>query len=109
MTLTPPQLRVPPGTTPDEQKEALKVAFPFMIKGTSREVSPELADMYRYALYARSYWEEQVTLVVNRIRQEMGDAEYAAVRGLPLAQRRIYDRRAYFVDECQIDAIYPAH
>lgn len=105
----PPQLGLPPGMSADEEKQALKVAFPVMIMGASREVSPEVADMYRYAMYARSYWQEQLTLVTNRIRREMGDAEYATVRGLRLAQRRIYDRRAYFVDESEVDAIYPCH
>jgi hypothetical protein len=110
MSMTvPAQLPAPPdGMSIEEEREKIRADYPGIRKGSSQEISPELAHTYKYAMMARAYWKQQVELAQNLIRKEMRDAQTATVDGIPVAGRRITPYKEYTVPARDVDAIYPA-
>jgi len=88
-------------------REKLIELHPDAVKGTVAEISPELDEAYRYAKWAIDYWTKQADAAALRIREQMGDAEKAAVDGVPVFSRRQYPVKGHWVEGFNNDALYP--
>jgi len=87
-----------PGEKLKDLMARVKKIFPKFVPGKQVEVDSHLVEVRDYANYAIAYWETQRDTANLLIQQQMGDAEIAAVGGIPVMKRYQGEVKAYFVD-----------
>jgi hypothetical protein len=101
------EARAPDGLTASAWKSRLKEKYPAPAEGICREVPEELEEQLRLAQEAESYWKNQVSLVKAQIREAMGGAEIATIKGVPFRVRKLIPYEMYFVPAGNRDVLMP--
>lgn len=82
----PAPLQVP-GEKPKELMKRAQSIYKHFVPGKQVEVDPRLVEVRDYANYAIAYWTAQLETANLRLQEQMGDAEIAAVNGIPVVKR----------------------
>jgi hypothetical protein len=77
--------------------DKVRFIYPTAVKGKTAEVDPQLVEVRDYANYVIDYWTKQLDTANLQIMQQMGDAEVATVRGLPIFKRLQYPVKEHIV------------
>ncbi len=94
----PAPLQVP-GEKPKDLLKRVQSIYQKFVPGKQVEVDPHVVEVRDYANYAIAYWTAQLETANLRLQEQMGDAEVAAVNGIPVVKRYQGDVKAHLVED----------